>query len=194
MLDRWTFEEIDAYGLRVGTVHGFQGDERSVIIASWAIGEDEGDAPWRFVNQRDLFNVMVTRARDEMYVITSGEEPPGLAGEYIRFSEPLTNLIQDAEISDPWVRRIAEALNEHDVGVRMGYRVGAHVIDLVIGPSGDPVALDCRPHPDGPAAHLDRALQLRRTGWRTADAFESRWHDRLGELAIELRNTIGELT
>lgn len=186
VLDRYRLEEIDHFGFRVGTVHGFQGDERRVIIASWAVGADEGDGPWRFVNQKNLFNVMVTRARERLVVVTSNPNPPGLAGEYVRWSQPLENLVRDVDDPDGWTDRVARAVQDTGVTTRVGYRVGRHVVDLVIGSGEDAVAVDCSPHPDGPEAHLDRALLLRRTGWRTADAFQSRWGDRVGQLAIEL--------
>lgn len=186
ILDRWRLEEIDAYGLRVGTVHGFQGDERDVIIASWAIGPDEGQNIWSHINQPNLFNVMVTRARYQVIVVASTPEPPGLAGDYLRWSEPLTNLLRDVASEDRWVNTVADVLREAGLPVRVGYPVGRHLVDLVVGEPDNPIAIDCIPHPDGPASHTDRALQLRRLGWRTTDVFESKWHDRLGELAIEL--------
>lgn len=190
ILDRYRLEEIEKYGLRVGTVHGFQGDEREVMIASWAIGADEDESSWRFVNQRNLFNVMITRARQEMVIVTSTPEPPGLAGEYVRWSEPLTNMIADVKLTDPWVNRVAASLRHTGVPVRVGYRVGHHVIDIVVGEGDQAIAIDCGPHPDGVAAHMDRALMLRRAGWRTGDAYATKWSDDLGQLAIELAHTL----
>ncbi len=194
LLDSFRLEEIDHYGLRVGTVHGFQGDERDVIIASWAVGADEGDGPWRFVNQRDLFNVMVTRARDRMEIVTSVAKPPGLAGEYLRWSEPLTDLVTDEALDDPWIETVARAAAENGSTVRTGYRVGRHLLDVVVGQGADAVAVDCVPHPDGPQAHIDRALMIRRGGWRTTDAFPSRWSDEPGRLGIELQAMIRSAT
>jgi hypothetical protein len=192
LLDRYRLEEIEHYGLRVGTVHSFQGDERDVIVASWAVGPDEGAGPWRFVNQRNLFNVMVTRAREQMHVVTSVADPPGLAGEYLQWSEPLTNLVTDLGSTDPWIEVVAAVAAENDVPARTGYRVGRHTVDVVIGTGGQAVAVDCVPHPDGPAAHIDRAMMLRRAGWRTFDAFQSRWGDHPGRLGVELKALVAD--
>ena len=186
ILEKYRLEEIDAYGLRVGTVHSYQGDERDVLIISLAVGSDEADSAWRFVNQANLFNVMVTRAREEVVVVTSNPEPPGLAGEYIEWSEPLSDLVADAKLRDPWIDRIAAALREQGIPVRCGYRVGRHHIDIVAGTGEHAVAVECRPHPDGEAVHLDRALMLRRSGWKTADAYRTRWKDNPSQFAIEL--------
>ena len=184
VLARFSLEEIDGFGLRVGTAHSYQGDETRVIIASWAVGEDELDKAWQFVNQRNLFNVMVTRAREKMVVVTSRAEPPGLAGEYVQWAEPLIDLVTDIDLDDPWVKRVAEALGDVGVPVRVGYRVGRHVVDLVAGEGEQAIAIDCVPHVDGPLAHIDRAMMLRRAGWRTSDAYESKWQGALPEFAF----------
>ena len=181
VLAGFQLEEIDELGLRVGTVHSFQGDERDVMIASWGVGPEEDQKAWNFVNQKPLFNVMVTRAREEMVVVTSVEQPPGLAGEYVRWSEPLTDLVTDVPSTDPWVRAVESAFREAELPVRSGYRVGGHLIDLVVGSGADAMAIDCVPHEDGPEAHIDRALQLRRMGWKTADCYESKWHDQVAQ-------------
>ena len=186
ILDKYRLEEIDAYGLRVGTVHSYQGDERDVLIMSFGVGTEEPDSSWRFVNQKTLFNVMVTRAREDAVVVTSRAEPPGLAGEYEKWAQPLTDLIADLGSTDPWVNRVASALTDQGVPVRIGYQVGRHVIDVVAGAGEHAVAIDCRPHTDGASTHMDRAMTLRRSGWRTADAYQTMWGDNPGQFAIEL--------
>ena len=193
VLDAYRLEEIDRYGLRVGTVHGFQGDERDVVILSWAVGPDEGASAWRFVNSPNLFNVMVTRAREEVVVVTSVEAPPGLAGDYLRWADPLEDLVADVGSDDRWVNRVADALREQGLPVRVGYRVGQHVIDIVVGVGDAAVAVECGPHVDGLEPHLDRAMLLQRTGWRTVDAYKSKWDANPGQFAIELASEYPDL-
>lgn len=182
----YSVEEIDKYGLRVGTVRAFQGDERDVMILSWAVGLDEDDSVWDVVNQDALFNVMVTRARHQVVVVTSNPAPPGLAGEYVKWAEPLADLEIDEPPSHPWVESVAQALGTHDIPIRTGYRVGEHLIDLVAGTGTSSVAIDCVPHGDGVDAHVERVLTLRRAGWRTSEAYERSWDYRLDDLANDL--------
>ena len=193
LLAKYSLYEIDRLGLRVGTVHGFQGDERDVMIASLAVGRDEPDKAWQFVNQPNLFNVMVTRAREHMAIVTSTPKPPGLAGQYVQWAEPLVDIVADGDITDPWARRVAEALTDARVVVRTGYRVGHHLIDVVAGEGQHAVAIDCVPHVEGAEAHLDRGLQLRRMGWRTADAYEVQWRGELASFVVELLTRFPEL-
>jgi hypothetical protein len=55
------------------------------------------------------------------------------------------------------------------------------------------VALECGVHPDGPAAHVDRHLALRRSGWDVVEAYPSRWSDKPGELVVELARSLGRI-
>ena len=186
VLAKYSLADIDRLGLRVGTVHGFQGDERDVMIASWAVGPEEPDKAWQFVNQPNLFNVMVTRAREQMAIVTSVATPPGLAGEYVKWSEPLVDIVANIGASSPWVQKVAAQLEDASVPVRIGYRVGHHLVDIVAGSGEHAIAIDCVPHADGAEAHLDRGLQLRRMGWQTEDAYELQWRDELASFVVEL--------
>ena len=52
------------------------------------------------------------------------------------------------------------------------------------------VALDCEVHPEGPDAHMDRHRALRLAGWRTLDAFASRWDGDAARAAVELAGAL----
>jgi hypothetical protein len=67
-------------GLAIGTVHRFQGGERSIILLSTAVTQTSS---LRFVDQRvNLVNVAASRARD--HLITIGHEPTLRAGRFTR--------------------------------------------------------------------------------------------------------------
>ncbi|CAN5325544.1 hypothetical protein BH23ACT9_BH23ACT9_07750 [soil metagenome] len=78
------FEAIEALGLRVGTVHAFQGMEREVVLASLGIGEGDGAGTWRFAADPHLFAVFATRARRRMEWVVSATPPEGsLIADYL---------------------------------------------------------------------------------------------------------------
>ncbi len=186
IIAEYSLEEIDEYGFRVGSVHAFQGDERDVMILSWVLGANGDDRAWDEVNNDALFNVMVTRARDQVVVVTSTATPPGLAGEYVKWAEPLTDLVADQATHEPWVTAVVSSLQSRGVQARAGYRVGRHTIDVVAGADKHAVAIDCVPHIDGPEAELERTLLLRRMGWRTTEAFEHVWFENPDNFVNEL--------
>lgn len=69
-------------------------------------------------------------------------------------------------------------LERAGLSVTHRYPVGSWEVDVVVGDGTNAIGLECRVHPDGPAAHLDRHLTLTRAGWRLIDAFPSRWGPR----------------
>ena len=88
---------------------------------------------------------------------------------------------------------MAAALRERGISARVGYQVGRYVVDVVAGEGEGAVAIDCVPSRHGNEAHVDRAMLLRRAGWRTADAYESRWAEEPGRFALELTLTYPDL-
>ncbi len=62
LLERYDDDAIRRLGLRVGTVHAFQGSERDVVILALGLGDDDPPGRLRFVEDPHLFDVMVTRA------------------------------------------------------------------------------------------------------------------------------------
>ena len=73
--------------------------------------------------------------------------------------------------------------------VRVGYRVGQHVIDIVVGEGGAAVAVECGPHRDGVEPHPGRNILLQ----RTVDAYRSKWDSNPGQFAIELTSEFPDL-
>jgi hypothetical protein len=79
-------------GLSLGTVHRFQGGEKSVILFSTTVTRSSS---LRFLDQRvNLINVAASRARD--HLITLGHEPTLREGQYTRA------LLADAKTLSDW--------------------------------------------------------------------------------------------
>ena len=57
--------------LRVGTAHAFQGDERDVMLLSFAIDAGIRGMGMRFLERPDVFNVSITRARSKQIIFCS---------------------------------------------------------------------------------------------------------------------------
>lgn len=179
-------DDLEALDLRIGTVHAMQGNERDVVIASLGIGRDDTSA-WRFVQDPHLFCVLATRARDQLVVLVSAEPPPGgLAADYLAQADHAPGPPPPVDNGTPWSHRIADAVADTGVPVRTAYPAGRHVVDVAAGDDLRFVGIVCGVHPDGPEAHIDRHLELRRAGWPLAEAFASRWGDAVGEAAVEL--------
>ncbi len=187
IVSEFELAEIDELGLRVGTVHGFQGCERDLVILSPAVDTTSTGSQRAFMNDRNLFNVMVTRAREELVVVTSlGRDTPGLIGDYLRYGDSPPPEPPSSDVDHALARAIAGDLRAQGVAVHTGYRSGRHVVDLVLGSGEDATGLCFGVHPHGPEAHVERHLALVRAGWTLREIYDSAWNDRAAELAVEL--------
>ena len=179
--------EIDALDLRIGTVHSFQGCQRDVVYISLAIDDDAPRGSMSFLAEATLFNVMVTRAKKKIHVVSSLTPPDaGLLADYLRHAAAPMSARPRSTALGRWPARVRDELEHAGLHPVAGYPTGRHQVDVVVGAHTDAVALICGVHPDGAQAHIDRHLDLVRNGWTVREVFESRWGDRLAELSIDL--------
>jgi hypothetical protein len=187
LLAAFPVEEIERLGLRSATVHGFQGSEAATVIASFGLADGDAAARVRFVSDPHLFNVLVTRARERMTVVTSLRSATGIVGDYLTHAERGASAIDVAPTAeDPWTAGIAAELRRAGQVVRIGYPVGPWRVDLCVGDGDAAAGLICAVHPDGVAVHLARQRALLAAGWRLVDAFSSRWSGDCARAAVEL--------
>ncbi|MEV4315196.1 AAA domain-containing protein [Actinocrispum sp. NPDC049592] len=186
LLSSLSLNEITSGGVRVGTVHGVQGSEFDEVVISLALSDEDKASAWRFVNDQNLLAVLTTRARRLVHVITSARTPLGLMADYLKHADVPPTETAGVEPSDEWTAKLAAELTNLGIQVRTGYPVGHWRVDIVIRG----VALETRPHPDGPAAHLARWRALRGAGWGVVDAFASRFDHDPVRAAVELAGEV----
>ncbi|MEU8658292.1 AAA domain-containing protein [Actinoplanes philippinensis] len=85
-------DRIEELGLRVGTVHSFQGSEADAVVVSLGLVDGDAAGRRRFVTDPQLFNVMITRARHRLVLLTSltAAAPSPIASESAA-SDPATS-------------------------------------------------------------------------------------------------------
>jgi hypothetical protein len=179
-------ERIEELGLRVGTVHAFQGSEADAIVVSLGLVDGDAAGRRRFVTDPQLFNVMITRARHHLVLLSSLTSADGLVGDYLAYAGAPGKALPDAPAATGWAARLSTELERLDVPVRPGYAVGSWRLDLCAGPTETAIGVLCEVHPDGTAAHLSRQSALHRAGWHLVDAFPSRWHGDPRRAALEI--------
>ncbi|WP_284044943.1 DEAD/DEAH box helicase [Paractinoplanes maris] len=189
LVEAYPVERIEELGLRTGTVHAFQGSEAEVVIVSLGLQPGDSPARRRFVADPNLFNVMVTRARRRLVVVTAVDRADGLIGDFFAYAESAPET-PGGKPSTGWVHELGTELRRLGVETRSGYEVGRWTIDLCIGPSESPTGVFCGPHPGGPEAHLARRHALTRKGWRLRDGFASRWSGDPRRAALELADDL----
>ncbi|MCB0993836.1 MAG: hypothetical protein KDB21_02010, partial [Acidimicrobiales bacterium] len=206
LISEFGLDEIRRMGLRSGTVHAFQGTERDAVIVSLALGPDElAGQSLRFVQEPDLFNVMITRARRHITVVHSFDPalvPDGVLADYLRWAADAPSSAPPAGPSpavpsaglDParlgWAGELGAALASLEVRVVPDYAVAGWSVDLAVGEGDAAIGVLTGVHPDGTDAHLRRHLDLRRAGWDLVDIFASQWLLRPEQAAAELAGRV----
>jgi hypothetical protein len=193
IMERYDLDDVDRLGLRVGTVDEFQGSDADNVVLVLGLAPGDPVNRRRTVEDPNLFNVMVTRARHHMVVVTSlpppaVATPAGLVDAFLAHAERGPDRRAGAPASSsslatpsPWAASLVDELRALGIAAQPGYPVGRWVVEVCAG-SGDALAIETAVHPDGVDAHLERHRALRRTGWRTFDGYPSRW-DRDAALA-----------
>jgi hypothetical protein len=186
VLDCFALEDIEALDLRVATVHGFQGDERDVVLLSPALGPADLPGGRSFVEDPNLFNVFVTRARERMVVVTSLDAGAGgLLGDFLAYADRAPAPPPTGE-PEGWAAALAAELARAGWTVRADYPVGRWTVDLCVSNGACAAGLFCFVHPDGAATHIRRQLDLLSVGWALVDAFPTRWGGDAVRAALDL--------
>ena len=170
--------------LLCGNAAQFQGDERDVVFLSMVDGPpDNGKLTRRDAGPRDLYkkryNVAVSRARDQLWVIHSLDPDGHLKNgdlrrrliEHARDPHALLRAMEEQgrQTESEFEKRVLERLLSAGYRVRPQWPVGAYRIDLVVDGDGRRLAVEC----DGERWHTQEQLQsdlerqavLQRLGW-----------------------------
>ncbi|HUG83586.1 MAG TPA: ATP-binding protein, partial [Euzebya sp.] len=184
-------EDIEALGLRVGTVHAFQGMERDVVLVSLGVGLTDSAGTWRFAADRNLFAVMATRARQAMEWVVSAIPPEGsLIAAYLDQVDRRPSPQRGVQATDAWTREVAGHLEGLDIAAP--YVAGRHQVDLCLADGRRHLAVETTLHREGTHAHIRRHVELARNGWPMISAFPALWTGRAAELGLRLRQVLAE--
>ena len=162
------------------TAHGFQGDERDLILFSLCGGPDMPDGSTIFLRENpNLFNVAVSRARAVLHVI--GNRDWALISG-VKFIEKLARRTLSGSHPDrentseiyqsPWEKKLAMALTSAGIKVIPQHPAAGRFLDLaVLGPVKIDIEVDGESvHRTAGGGRKDddhwRDLQLQSLGWK----------------------------
>lgn len=134
---------VRKHQIEIGTAHTFQGDERDIILMSWAFAQNSFPQSLTFLQKPNLFNVAITRARYKVINFISRdpkELQEGLFRDYMAYIEEYENKLQ--ALNNPDIdeniyknkleREIAESIRELGHKVRAGVDVAGLSADLLV--------------------------------------------------------------
>ncbi|WP_435234849.1 DEAD/DEAH box helicase [Psychromonas sp. PT13] len=151
-----TFSEsvITQYKIRVATPYGFQGEERDIMLISFSL-DNESKRAAAYLNKADVFNVAITRARQQQYLFISLNEKQLPEHNLLRLYLSSINTYQINHSMSPSIddfqRCVTADLNNHNIETWLGYAIAGIDIDVLCCYQGQYLALDLIGYP-GPWA------------------------------------------
>lgn len=134
---------IKKHQIAIGTAHTFQGDERDIMIISWAVADNSFTQSLMFMQKPNLFNVAITRGRNKVINFVSRnprELPDGHFRNYVSFMQEYQNrnvALNSGEIDEniyknSLEREIAEKIRELGHKVSAGSDIAGLSADLLV--------------------------------------------------------------
>lgn len=141
--------------IEVGTAHTFQGDERDIIMLSWAVANNSFNQSLTFLQIPNLFNVAITRAKKKQIVFLSKDPktlPQGLLKDYIEYVQAYiarNSLKDDLSIDEniyknSFEKEVANFMRDEGFEVLAGQTVAGLSADLIVkSPTGKYIIVEC---------------------------------------------------
>lgn len=134
---------IKKHQIEIGTAHTFQGDERDIILMSWAFANNSFPQSLTFLQKPNLFNVAISRARYKVINFVSKdpkELQDGLFRDYMSYVEEYNNkreAIKNCQIDEniyknSLEREIAEEIRTLGHTVKSGVEIAGLSADLLV--------------------------------------------------------------
>lgn len=168
---------IQKHKIEIGTAHTFQGDERDIILMSWAFANNSFSQSLTFLQKPNLFNVAITRARYRMinFVSKSPRElPEGIFRSYlsgvqeyeVRHKAILNNEIEENYYKNSFEKEIAQSIRDLGHKVQAGVDIAGFSVDLLVD---DKIAIECDGMEDQKrltVTNMKKQAILERSGFR----------------------------
>lgn len=146
---------IQKHQILVGTPHFFQGEERDIMLLSFALDDASHPSAFRYLSKADVFNVSITRARSVQHVFTSFNpsvlNPNLLLSEYLAFAKEVSQkgeAIKNSLIQDQFMQNVLSEF--HTFGcdqIYENYQIAGLDIDIVVVKDGKTYCIDLVGYP-----------------------------------------------
>lgn len=134
---------IKKHQIEIGTAHTFQGDERDIMMISWAVAGNSYTQSLMFMQKANLFNVAITRGRNKVINFVSRnprELPDGHFRNYVSYMQNyqdkkqavLSGEIDENIYKNSLEREVADKIRELDHRVVAGAEIAGLSADLLV--------------------------------------------------------------
>ncbi len=164
----------------VSTAHGFQGDEKDIMIFSPVISQNTPASAARFIGRTpNLFNVAITRARSELHIVGDmaavKNSDISFLSQFVEYVESLRANRPPDSVQEPfqsvWEELLYDALKSAGIITLPQYRFDQYKLNLAVPEHMVDIEIDgehWHRNLDGSrvASDLKRDTRLTSRGWR----------------------------
>ncbi|MDG5490563.1 DEAD/DEAH box helicase [Psychroserpens sp. SPM9] len=146
------FDITKKHNILIGTPFHFQGEERDIVFISFCVDQNTHVASLNYLNREDVFNVLITRARNEQLLYTSITPSllpaNSLLKRYLESKTAPVNKTNEEHIYDEFVMNVSSFLLDQGIeAVHKAIIVSGVVIDLVVVQNGHYYCIDLIGYP-----------------------------------------------
>ncbi|MCE0558246.1 AAA domain-containing protein [Motilimonas sp. E26] len=191
-------DQIERHKIKIETAYGFQGEERDIMLISMCVDESSSGQQYRYMNREDVFNVAITRARDEQYIFLSTRPhklpSQSLLFEYIHSIERNQSYsLDDVSDFDAFQAEVSRLLTINGINTWKNYPIAGAELDLVCQYGENTVALDLIGYPGESQDyyHLSRYKIFQRAGLILYPLTYTRWVYQKHQVLKQLMSLLG---
>ena len=177
---------IEKHQIEIGTAHTFQGDERDIILISWAYANNSFPQSLIFLQKPNLFNVAITRARYQMINFISKnprELPEGILRSYLgmvqeyedRYALSQSDEFDENIYKNSFEKDVANTFRELGHSVTCGVNIAGLSIDLLVD---DKFVVECDGVEDKTVcrvSNMKKQAIIERTGLKVSRISAREW-------------------
>lgn len=171
---KFSLDELKKHNISAGTAYSFQGEERDVMFISFALDNQSHPSAFYHLNKPDVFNVSITRARSQVYLIYSVDveqlKPDSLWRKYLEnyLTAEKQKGIETPESHDRFLQEVKTVLTDKGFKVWEAYPVAGLEIDIVFQHNNTTFGIDLIGYPGAyeDVFSLERYKMLQRAGIR----------------------------
>ena len=179
-------ETLERHQLLIGTPYSFQGEERDIMLLSFALDNETHPSAFHYLNKEDVFNVSITRAKIHQHVFISFNEK-NLKAESLtaRFINRLENFSathktsQNTTASNNFLQEVLSIIKPINPDeILIAFPIAGIEIDIVILKNNKTYCIDLIGFPGvfEEGLSIERWRMLERVGLQVFYLPFSKWH------------------
>lgn len=145
--EEFSIAEIQSHKILVGTAHSFQGEERDLMFLSFVLDQESSASSFHFLNQHNVLNVSITRARNAQYIFTSFNAGKLKLNSILRkYIESLNTrhkrIEEENSIKDKFCEEVMECINAYGLKTHQAYSIAGIKVDVAVEKDKQLFAID----------------------------------------------------